>query len=292
MSDKMDKISEFVWGKDDPIAKEGIEIRRNGTVFMDGQKVPEDLSNRLTYLIQNKLPTDALKKFLVKLYKNPNKESREYLYRFLQHNGHPITKEGNFIAYKKITGDFKDCYTSTLDNRVGATVKMDRADVNRDPKETCSHGLHVASWGYLSSYSGAVIVEVEVDPEHVVCVPVDYNNTKMRVCQYKVLSTTTAARKEDVITEDAKKRMPKPKKKKASLLKAKPKAKAKPTKEKKPTKKNTLKKEKAQKKPAVKAKPKKKPVVIKTKPKAKAKPKVKKPAKKIKPKKRGSSKRH
>ena len=31
------------------------------------------------------------------------------------------------------------------------------------------------------------VVLCEVDPSNVVSVPIDYNNTKMRVCEYKVI---------------------------------------------------------------------------------------------------------
>lgn len=54
------------------------------------------------------------------------------LYKFLEHNGHPITKNGNFIAYKKVTEDFKDCHTKSIDNNIGETVSMAREDVDND----------------------------------------------------------------------------------------------------------------------------------------------------------------
>ena len=33
-----------------------------------------------------------------------------------------------------------------------------------------------------------ILVVVKVNPEHVVSVPVDYNNQKLRVCEYTILS--------------------------------------------------------------------------------------------------------
>jgi hypothetical protein len=52
---------------------------------------------------------------------------------------------------------------------------------------------------------------VKVDPEHVVCVPIDYSAQKMRVCQYEVMgnygsglsSTVYEADKNDSGSEDA-----------------------------------------------------------------------------------------
>jgi hypothetical protein len=73
---------------------------------------------------------------------------------------------------------------------------MKREDCNHNPKETCSYGLHVASWHYLTSGPGDYtdrtlpIVECKVDPANVVSVPTDYDQSKMRVCEYEVLSVS------------------------------------------------------------------------------------------------------
>ncbi len=46
--------------------------------------------------------------------------------------------------------------------------------------------LHVGSMAYVKDfgYGNSVILEVLVSPRNVVAVPEDYNNTKMRVCEY------------------------------------------------------------------------------------------------------------
>ena len=64
---------------------------------------------------------------------------------------------------------------------------MERSKVTYNPKVTCSSGLHVCSYSYLSSFSGDRIVICEVEPHNVVSVPVDYYFAKMRCCKYKVI---------------------------------------------------------------------------------------------------------
>ena len=61
---------------------------------------------------------------------------------------------------------------------------MDRKDVNDDPNQTCSAGLHVCSQAY--GMYGSRLLLVSVNPADVVSVPIEYKNAKMRVCKYYV----------------------------------------------------------------------------------------------------------
>jgi hypothetical protein len=165
---------------------EGIELV-DGRLKINGKLVPDVVTDRVLKFKEQGLPFKPLIKFSEKLLVNPSFNSRQMLYRFLEHNGHPITKEGNFIAYKKVDRDFKDCYTHKMDNSIGATVEMAREEVDDNPENTCSSGLHVAAYNYAKNFSNGHLVEVEIDPQDVVAVPNDYNGEKMRVCKYKVI---------------------------------------------------------------------------------------------------------
>jgi hypothetical protein len=68
---------------------------------------------------------------------------------------------------------------------------MMRNQVEDDENVTCAKGLHVCSKEYLPHFGGQNIVACEVDPKDVVSVPLDYNNSKMRVCEYKVVGVIT-----------------------------------------------------------------------------------------------------
>lgn len=158
----------------------------NGRVIINGKNIPDVVSDRVLAFKEQGLPFEPLVRFAEKLLDNPSFNSRQMLYKFLEHNGHPITKDGNFIAYKKVTEDFKDCHTRSIDNSIGETVSMDRQDVDDNPNNTCSHGLHVAAYNYAKDFSRGHLMLVEVDPKDVVSVPVDYDGEKMRVCRYTV----------------------------------------------------------------------------------------------------------
>jgi hypothetical protein len=159
--------------------------------------VPEGLNETILLYMQEKLPFEPLVKFAVNLSKNPSYRSAQQLFKFIEANHLTITEDGNFIAYKSVREDFKDCKTGKIDNSVGNVVKMPRNEVNEDPQQTCSYGLHAANYYYAHNiYGGAITLFVEVNPANVVSVPIDYNSAKMRVCEYKVLGISKGEFKE------------------------------------------------------------------------------------------------
>jgi hypothetical protein len=179
------------------LANSGLEVK-DGLVWLDGEALPDALSNRVIAFQDDNLPFEGLIKFARKLKINPSFNSRQQLFKFLEHNGHPITTEGNFIAYRGVTEDFKDKHTGKFDNSVGSVCEMPRDQVDDNPNNTCSNGLHVACHDYAKDFASTV-VEVEIDPTDVVCVPTDYNGTKMRVCKFKVVSVSEGVRKDQLV---------------------------------------------------------------------------------------------
>lgn len=180
-----------------------IETRSGGTfhvkedyVYINNIRLPEALSRKIVSFAKENLPVEPLLRFWDNLNKNPSYRSVNQLYSFLEKNNHPITPDGCFIAYKKIRADYTDGRTGTFNNAIGATVEMPRNQVNEDPEQTCSNGLHVANFEYAKSFYGGNaagtigdrLVLVKVNPADVVAVPVDYNAAKMRVCKYVVIS--------------------------------------------------------------------------------------------------------
>ena len=63
---------------------------------------------------------------------------------------------------------------------------MNRNDVDDNPNNHCSHGLHVARYNYAYNWDDKTVI-VKINPRDVVCVPDDYDGEKMRVCKYEVL---------------------------------------------------------------------------------------------------------
>lgn len=176
-------------------------VVKDGDIFVNGVKAPSALGNKIVKFSNEGLPFSPLVKFAEKLQKNPSFRAVNELFQFLEKNDHPVTEDGNFIAYKKVRPDFKDIHSGTFDNSPGVTVEMSRNEVNENPNETCSNGLHIANWDYAAHHFGSpsdTMLEVEIDPSDVVSVPVDYDRAKMRVCKYKVLGVVDRAHSTDV----------------------------------------------------------------------------------------------
>ena len=161
-----------------------------GEIFYGDEVLHGVLVERILALMAEDEDADSLIKFLENLMENPSKQSREELYLFLEKSDLPITEDGRFIAYKWIRDDYTDCHTGKFDNSVGKIVKMPRRDVNDDRQQTCSTGLHVCSKEYTKF--GKRLMLVAVNPRDVVSVPYDYNNAKMRVCEYEVIQELPA----------------------------------------------------------------------------------------------------
>ena len=197
-ANKMDEIPNYI-----SIAKrmehstKGKFTVKDGQILINGVLAPRVLSEKILKFSDEGLPYEPLVKFADNLQKNPSFRAVNELFQFLEKNDHPITENGNFIAYKKVCSDFLDAYSRTIDNSVGNTVEVPRNQVNEDPHQTCSYGLHVANWDYAHNVytagTEAKMLEVEVNPADVVAVPVDYNQAKMRVSKYIVLGVVDQA---------------------------------------------------------------------------------------------------
>src|SRR3990167_8339490 len=206
--------------------------------------IPELLAERiLEFVDKNKeegleiYPLESLVKFWYNCLLNTDPVAVAGLYRFLEHNGHPITSNGYFIGYKRVnikkkysittgevietkiydenTGEllpqsfsdaleFVDTYTGKITYKAGNCVAIPREECDSNPEVTCSAGLHVGSMAYVGDFGSkeGPVVECLVNPRHVVAVPVDYNGTKMRVCQLYVLGLCNGERTTNYMESD------------------------------------------------------------------------------------------
>jgi hypothetical protein len=172
---------------------EGNLVVDNGMIFYKGMPIRNALTDRIFAFIEKELPYEPLLRFMENLMENPSKRSVEELYTFLEANELPITEDGFVLGYKRVNDDFKDLYTGKVDNSIGAINEMPRNFVDDDKEKTCSFGYHIAGKSYLKHYcagQGKIIV-VKFNPKDAVSVPVDYQNSKIRVCRYEVLYEIT-----------------------------------------------------------------------------------------------------
>ena len=162
---------------------------KGGKVYYMGKETHDIVAEMILKLQRHKADIKPMMKFLNNLNLNPLESAKKELYLFLDKGKLPITKDGCFLAFKKVRNDYKDVHSGTMDNSVGEVVKMPRDRVDPNRNRTCSTGLHFCSVSYLSQYSGhEKTVIVKINPKDVVAIPSDYNNTKGRTCEYEVVA--------------------------------------------------------------------------------------------------------
>lgn len=159
------------------------------TVFYKQYAVDNSLTRRMLDHLKQGVDIKPLVPFLENLMQNPSNRTVEHLYAFLEYGKIPLTGDGHFLAYKAVRQDWYDIHSGTFDNSIGSVCEVPRNQVDENPEQTCSHGLHVCSFEYLPHFAHADghVVFVKVNPRDVVAIPRDYNNTKMRVCRYEVV---------------------------------------------------------------------------------------------------------
>ena len=159
-------------------------------LFWKGKLMHNALTGRMIAMLQDGFPIEPLVNFMENLMTNPSKRAVTELYGFLEKNSLPITPDGHFLAYKKVSDNYLDIHSGTMDNSVGKTVEMERNEVDDNKDQTCSTGLHFCSQEYLPHFgngSSNCVVIVKINPADVVSIPSDYNNAKGRACRYEVV---------------------------------------------------------------------------------------------------------
>lgn len=194
----------------------GSEVEVNvdhGVVTYKGETVRGYCVDRIIEMKDEGFNIKPMTAYLDRLMKNPSKRAVDELHGFNEYGRMPITEDGYFIAYKRISG-WMDTHSRTVLNKpahlmdedekatlpyttdLGVTVElvdgittisMARNKVDDRSENTCSEGLHFCSQEYLKSFSGDKIVVLKIDPADVVSIPVDYNNTKGRCARYQVI---------------------------------------------------------------------------------------------------------
>ena len=187
--DRMENLFDVSKAVEDYLdADAGIEVK-DGAVFYQGEAIHNLVTDKVLDFMRKNLPYQPLVKFLANMMDNPSRRAIDELYSFLEHKNMPITPEGNFLAYKGVTDDFKDFHTRTFSNKVGDVLEMRRNGVCDDASLGCASGFHAGSYEYAKGYAsnGGNLMIVEINPADVVSVPYDCSCQKLRTSKYKVV---------------------------------------------------------------------------------------------------------
>jgi hypothetical protein len=198
-----DKILDAIKSGDWQTVTDHIEPKKvivdygSGNISMKGDEfywkdvlLDNSITRRIIKMYTDGFDIEPMVKFMDNLMQNPSNTAVNELYLFLEGNMLPITPDGHFLAYKKVTDEFKDFYSGEFDNSIGQVVTMERNMVDDNRGHTCSHGLHFSSYSYARDFhsdKGRIVI-LKINPCDVVSIPYDYNNQKGRCSRYEVVS--------------------------------------------------------------------------------------------------------
>jgi hypothetical protein len=162
---------------------------------LDGVVVDYGMAGVIIRLCNEGADPSSLTNFLINVSANPNKDIADDLYAFISKGMLPITPEGHFLAFKRVSSTYMDIHSNTVSYKKGETPSMDRALCDLDRNRTCSRGLHACSYEYLPHFGGSTghIMIVKINPTDVTAIPTDYNQTKLRCCKMEVVDEVPEA---------------------------------------------------------------------------------------------------
>lgn len=189
----------------------------DGVLHFDGDPVYNGLASTIQRYHAEGRDANNLVRFMERLSNNPEAHSREQLFTWTEAQSLTIDNDGFIVGYKGVYSrdtdqDYLDAegsplfpldaypYQSSsaghgivdgieingnLPMGVGVTVEMPRSEVNHNPSQGCSTGLHVGTYNYAKGYSQrGALLEVKFDPADVVSVPSECGFAKLRCCRY------------------------------------------------------------------------------------------------------------
>lgn len=160
-----------------------------GQFTFNGEPLVHPICEKILSFVQDGLPALPLIKFLENLLANPSFKARQRLNNYVEKYSFPISDDGCFFAYKAVRSDFLDKFSGKISNKPGATVSMERKNVDDNGENGCSFGLHVGNFDYVRNYGSGEdkFILVKVNPADVVSCPNDSSFQKIRVCKYYVV---------------------------------------------------------------------------------------------------------
>lgn len=192
---------------------ENIAILADGTVTHDYDTRKDALHAYIGELVAEKNPmAKAFARFAERLEANPSEASKDQVFDWFigltrQGERMSITNDGKLVAYKGVkvindvpfsifqgpgiienpSGETEFIKHDSLPNRVGSTVSVQRSYVTADPSIGCGPGLHAGTYSYARGWGNGNVLQVEIDPAHIVSIPTCSGFQKLRCHRYVVV---------------------------------------------------------------------------------------------------------
>lgn len=168
----------------------------DGRLFYKGFEVKNTLARIILDFVKEGQAAAAkpFELFMEKAFANPDPRAVEGLFDWCVAGGLPITPDGDILAWKAVQEDYYSIHRGPrgkLRHMIGDVVEEPRHELDANPDQTCSRGLHFCSVEYLKSggyaSGGSRIMAVTISPTDVVAFPKDYKLSKGRCCRMTVV---------------------------------------------------------------------------------------------------------
>ena len=186
LSDVRNAVENFVSDPENP--ETGIKIE-DGVFYYKNVEIKHPLVNRILEFMSRDIDPLYLIKFFENMMQNDSRHSINHVFLFLENEGMPLSTDGCFYGWKRVTNEWKDFFSNSVDNSIdGPPVeRMERRDVDDNHTVLCSEGYHVGSVSFVSSFNRGTghVILVKVNPKDVISVPEYDGGDKLRCCFYE-----------------------------------------------------------------------------------------------------------
>ena len=175
-----------------------------GIVLFQGMEIHNVLTKRILDMMEEGFDISPMVKLLDNMLENPSCAAIPRLYDWMEAGKLPITEDGCFIAFKRVSDDLTSFHDRNTVHVIGQRTEMPRSQCDENQNNTCSSGLHFCSQGYLPSYCGGQgrVLVLKIHPRDVVAIPFEYGTHKGRCCAYTVIGELTNDYRQRVETEN------------------------------------------------------------------------------------------
>jgi hypothetical protein len=157
---------------------------KDNEVYFKGRPLNNASAERILDLAKMGLPVTSEINCLVSLLRHDDPRVIDAFEDFLQTWDIPRLEDGRVVLFKAVNDDFTAIHDNTTDWSVGREVSEDWANVDRNPDNTCSRGLHACPLKCVDQFwnASAKVIELHVWPEDFAALPTDYtSNGKVRL---------------------------------------------------------------------------------------------------------------
>lgn len=180
-----------------------------GIVYFDDNAMHNTVTEQILRFMEEGIQDyKPLAKFMENIADNPNENSRNQLFDWLELHHLAIDENGHVVCFKGVSRDYKPSRSGPgtviypdgrivkgpglLDYSPGNQVAIERSLCDENPNNHCSVGLHVANRRFADEHQGHT-VEVRVNPKDFVSVTADSSREKIRCCRLFVVGDAPPA---------------------------------------------------------------------------------------------------